>query len=221
MEGKERRVIIIGGGITGIATAYYLKRHQINYKRKFEIILIEKEDRWGGNIISIRDNGFLIEGGPDCFLTEKPWALNLSKEIGLEKRFVGTNDKYRRIFILSQGKLKELPEGFSFLVPTKLLPFLKNNLISLPGKLRFLMELFIPKKNLSKQESFSDFVLRRFGKEILKKIAEPMVSSIYVTDPDRMCIESTFPNLLDMEKKYGSVLRGVLKRKKIMCYSFG
>ncbi|MDY6863226.1 MAG: protoporphyrinogen oxidase [Thermodesulfobacteriota bacterium] len=219
MADIERRVIIIGGGIAGIATAYYLKRHLVKSGKKFEIILIEKEDRWGGTILSLRDKGFLIEGGPDCFITEKPWALNLSKEIGLEKRLVGTNDDNRQIFILSGGKLKELPEGFSFLVPTSFMPFIRSDLISLPGKLRILTELFIPRKNSNKQESFSDFVVRRLGRETLEKIAEPLVSNIYATNPDEMCIETTFPNLLDLEKKYGSIIKGILARRKMMAAS--
>ncbi len=141
-----KRVVIVGAGITGLSTAYYLHKFSCQGGKQLEIILLEREGRLGGSILTERVEGFLMEGGPDCFLSEKPWALQLCRELGLEGELVGTNQQVRRTFILWQGRLHELPEGFLLLVPTSFWPFVKSSLLTLKGKLRMGMDLILPRK---------------------------------------------------------------------------
>ncbi|MDP2690736.1 MAG: protoporphyrinogen oxidase, partial [Deltaproteobacteria bacterium] len=173
-----KRVVIIGGGIAGLSAAYSLREHQ-KQGRDFEAVILERKDALGGNIRTEKTGGFIIEGGPDCFLSEKPWAMELCKRIGLGEKLLPTNDAMRKTFVLSKGRLHELPEGVILMVPTKILPLVTSSLISLPGKLRMAMELFIPRKKGGGDESLGQFVRRRLGKEALDKIAEPLVAGVH------------------------------------------
>jgi len=179
-----------------------------------EVILIEKGKRFGGCIVTEKIDGFTIEGGPDCFLSEKPWAIQLCEELGLKNRLLCTNEENRRVFILSRGKLHELPEGFMLMVPTTLTPFLKNSLISLPGKFRMAMDLFLPRKQSAEEESLAQFVKRRLGREALEKIAEPLVAGIHAGTPETMSLSSTFPRFIQLEEEYRSLILGMLARRR-------
>ncbi|HXI10286.1 MAG TPA: protoporphyrinogen oxidase, partial [Thermodesulfobacteriota bacterium] len=117
-----KRVVVIGGGIAGLAAAYSLREHRKPGDKDFEVVLIERKDRLGGNIRTEKKDGFLIEGGPDCFLSEKPWAMELCKRIGLEGDLLNTNEANKKTFVLSRGKLHELPEGVILMIPTKIMP---------------------------------------------------------------------------------------------------
>jgi oxygen-dependent protoporphyrinogen oxidase len=157
---------------------------------------------------------FIIEGGPDCFLAEKPWAIQLCEELGLGDRLLCTNEENRRVFILSRGKLHELPEGFMLMVPTSITPFLKSTLISLPGKVRMAMDLFLPRKRTDEEESLAQFVKRRLGNEALEKIAEPLVAGIHAGTPETMSLSSTFPRFIQLEEEYRSLILGMLARRR-------
>jgi oxygen-dependent protoporphyrinogen oxidase len=214
MKGRMKRVAIIGAGIAGLSTAYYLHKLSQQGGQPLKIALLEKERRMGGSILTEEADGFLMEGGPDCFLSEKPWALRLCQELGLEKEVVGTNQKFRRTFILWAGRLHEIPEGFMLLAPTSLWPFVASSLFSLSGKLRMGLDLVIPRKSSHEEESLATFVRRRLGREALERIAEPLVAGIHAGDPKTMSLKSTFPRFIDMEQKYRSLIWGMRQRKK-------
>ncbi len=204
-----KRVVIVGGGIAGLATAYYLQKHG-----GADIRLVESAPTFGGKIVSRKENGFVIEGGPDSFITTKTAALELCRELGLGDELIGTNDAGRKVFVWSRGQLRQMPDGVMLIIPTRIMPFVRSPLISWPGKLRMGMDLFIPPRRHDGDESLAGFVRRRLGAEALDRIAEPMIAGIYVADAEYLSLKSTFPRFLDMEKKYGGLLRGVLAQKR-------
>jgi oxygen-dependent protoporphyrinogen oxidase len=206
-----KNVVIIGGGITGLAAAYYLQQ---NAPGSVRTTLIESTSRLGGKIISVREDGFLIEGGPDSFITQKPGGLALCRDLGLEADLTPSNSAHKTTYVVSRGKLHPMPEGMMLMAPTMMIPFLRSRLISWPGKMRMGMEMFLPSRASEGDESLSSFVTRRLGAEALDKLAAPLIGGIYAADPEKLSLRSTFPMFLDMEKKYGSLLRGMLRRKQ-------
>ncbi len=214
MKGKMKRVAIIGAGIAGLSTAYYLHKLAQQAGQLLEITLLEKEQRMGGSILTEEADGFLMEGGPDCFISEKPWALRLCRELGLEGEVVGTNQEFRRTFILWGGELHEIPEGFMLLAPTSLWPFVTSSLFSVFGKMRMGLDLIIPRKRSDEEESLAGFVRRRLGREALERIAEPLVAGIHAGDPETMSLKSTFPRFIDLEWDHRSLIWGMRQRKK-------
>jgi len=204
-----KRVVIIGGGIAGLSTAWNLREHCP--AKEFEIVLFEKNPRFGGNIRTERTDGFLIEGGPDCFLSEKPWAMELCKRLGIDGKFLNTNDKNKKTFVLSGGSLHILPEGVILMIPTKILPLAYSSLISWPGKFRMALDLFVPKKKDRADESLGDFVRRRLGREALDKIAEPLVAG-HAGDPETMSVRASFPKFVQLEEESGSLIRGMVRK---------
>lgn len=206
-------VIIIGGGITGLATAYYLQQ-QAAAGVPLRYTLIESAPRLGGKIVTHRRDGFVIEGGPDSFVTQKPWALELCRELGLEDRLIGTNPVPRPVYVLQRGRLVPLPEGVMLVVPTKIRPFLTSPLLSWPGKLRMGLDLFIPPRREDGDESLASFIRRRLGQEALDKIAEPLMAGIHVADAERLSLLATFPRFAELERRHGSLIRGVLATRK-------
>lgn len=214
MKEKMKRVTIIGAGIAGLSTAYYLHKRSQQKGQPLRITLLEREKRLGGSILTEQVDEFLLEGGPDCFLSEKPWALRLCRELGLEGEVVGTNQQFRRTFILWGRRLHEIPEGFMLLAPTSLWPFVASSLFSFPGKLRMGLDLVIPRKKSDREESLATFVRRRLGREALERIAEPLVAGIHAGDPDTMSLKNTFPRFIHLEQEYRSLIWGMRQRKK-------
>ncbi|MBI4650784.1 protoporphyrinogen oxidase, partial [Candidatus Desantisbacteria bacterium] len=208
-----KKIVIIGGGISGLSTAYFILKKLKEKNETAEITLIEKNSTLGGNISTYSHNGFIIEGGPDCFISDKPSAINLCEELGLSDNLITTKEENKGTFILNKGRLILLPEGLMFMVPTKITPFLSSPLISFPGKIRMGMDLFIPRRKDNSDESLGNFVRRRLGQEALDKIAEPLIAGIHAGDPEKMSVKSTFPRFVDMEKKYRSLIRGMLAKK--------
>jgi oxygen-dependent protoporphyrinogen oxidase len=213
---QSPHVVIVGGGITGLAAAYYVQKKSQASGRPVRYTLLERARNLGGKIVSQRTGGFLVEGGPDCFLTRKPWALALCRELGLEDDLIGTNEERRKVYVLSGGRLHPLPEGVMLIVPTQFLPFATSRLISIRGKLRMGLDLFIPPRRENGDETLASFVRRRLGQEALEKIAEPLLSGIHVSDPERLSLQSSFPRLMEVERKYGSLIRGMLAAKSMM-----
>ncbi|MFQ5480150.1 MAG: protoporphyrinogen oxidase [Thermodesulfobacteriota bacterium] len=206
-----KKVVIIGGGIAGLATAYSLCQEKTP-EQELEIVILEAAERAGGHIQTETEDGFIVEGGPDCFISEKPWAIGLCRKLGLNEKLLPTNDRLRKTFVLSRGKLHELPEGVILMIPTKIMPLALSTLISTKGKLRMLLEIFIPKKKDNSDESLGDFVRRRLGAEVLDKIAEPLVAGIHAADPDTMSVRSSFPKFVQLEEEYGSLIRGMVSK---------
>ena len=200
-------IAIVGGGIAGLATAYYLQQQAVTYT------LIESSPDLGGKISTDVQDGFVIEGGPDSFITQKPAAARLCRELGLEDHLIGTNDDRRKVYVLDGGRLRPLPDGVMLVIPTKFTPFALSPLISLPGKARMGLDLFIPPRRTASDESLADFIRRRLGQEALDKIAEPLMAGIHVADPERLSIQSTFPRFVELERRYGSLIKGMLTQK--------
>ncbi len=211
---QTKRIIIIGGGITGLSAAYRLSELGKDQNHSFDVTLIEARDRLGGVIHTIKQDGFLIDSGPDNFVTAKPWALALAKRLGLESELISTNEAYRRALVVRRGKLLPIPEGFLLLAPTKFLPMAASRLFSFPGKLRMAMEVFLPARKVNEDESLASFVRRRFGQEALDRVVQPLVSGIYTADPNKLSLRATMPRFLDLETKYGSVIKGMRQQAK-------
>jgi oxygen-dependent protoporphyrinogen oxidase len=209
----EVHIAIVGGGIAGLATAYYLQEQARQAGVRLSYSLIESAPEFGGKIISDVQDGFVIEGGPDSFITQKPAALRLCRELGLEDRLLGTNDARRKVFVLDGGRLRALPDGVMLVIPTRFTPFALSPLISIPGKLRMGMDLFIPRRREDSDESLADFIRRRLGREALDKIAEPLMAGIHVADPERLSLQATFPRFIKLEQDYGSLIKGMLAQK--------
>jgi oxygen-dependent protoporphyrinogen oxidase len=199
-----KRVVVAGGGIAGLACAYELS------KGGAKVSLVEP-DRLGGVIRTERHGDFLIEGGPDSFIVQKPWAKELCEELGLGDRLIATLT--RKFWVLYEGRLHEMPEGVFLTVPTRLWPFLKSGLISFLGKLRMGMDLILPRGPEVEDESIADFVRRRLGSEALEKLAEPIMAGIYVASADELSLRSTFPRLADLEREHRSLIRALRKQK--------
>jgi oxygen-dependent protoporphyrinogen oxidase len=222
LQGGERapfHVAVVGGGISGLSTAWYLEKEAKARGVPVACSIYETTGRWGGRIlteiVNREEGSFVVEGGPDSFLTaSKPWAVELALELGLGDRLLGTNDAARKVFVLSRGKPVPLPEGVFLLIPTKLKPFLLSRLISPQGKLRMGLDLFIPPRKDPADETLADFVTRRLGAEALDKIAEPLLSGIYNAEADRQSLLATFPRFRETELLHGSLLRGMLAAKR-------
>ncbi len=213
---SPRKIAIIGGGITGLAAAYELTLKAKKNNTELEIELFEKDANLGGKIITKKEDPYLIEGGPDCFIIEKPWALQLIKELGLEDELLNTSSQASGTFVYDNQALHRLPEGVMMMVPTKPLPFLKSKLISWPGKIRMACDILVPKRKESGDETLASFVKRRLGKEALDKMAEPLIGGIHAGNPENMSLLSTFPRFLEMEQDGGSLIIGMFKRQKKM-----
>jgi oxygen-dependent protoporphyrinogen oxidase len=200
-----KRVAIIGGGMAGLSAAHYLYRSG----KAVDFRVFEESDRLGGKVVTDRTNGFTIEGGPDSFITQKPWGLALCKELGLEDQLIPCNEAAQKVYILVDGKLIPLPAGFRLTVPTRIWPFLTSPLFSWPAKLRMALEPFVPARRDDEDESVTAFITRRLGREAADKIGGPLMAGIYVADPERLSICSTFPLFRQMEAQHGSLRKAM------------
>ncbi len=201
-------VAIIGGGISGLSAAHALHKRQVPY------LLLEAGRSLGGVIRTETRDGFLLEGGPDSMLAQKPEGLALCRELGLGDRLVPTNPDLRSVYVLHQRKLHPLPEGMMLAIPTKILPFARSGLFSWPGKLRMGLDLVIPGGNGRGDESIASFLRRRFGQEAVERLGEPLLAGIHAGDPERLSILATFPRFRDLEEKHGSLVRGMWMRPR-------
>jgi len=201
----ERHIAVIGGGIAGLAAAWYLQQQGIQYT------LFEKSQRFGGLIHTQYQGDLVIEMGPDAFITRKPWALELALALGLQGEILAANHTAERIYVLSNGRLIPLPDGLHLLVPTKMGPFLQSPLLSWTGKMRLLMDYVIPPSEVDEDESLADFVTRRMGVEALDKLADPLLAGVYNAEMEHQSILATFPQYRQLEKQHGSLIRGMIE----------
>jgi oxygen-dependent protoporphyrinogen oxidase len=196
-----KRVAVIGGGIAGLAAAWEL--HQGGAK----VTVLEARPRLGGVIVTKRSRGWLLEGGPDSFLTTKPAAVDLVREAGLADQLIPSQS--RRVYVLSRGELHPIPEGMHLTVPTRAWPLLRSGLFSWRGKLRMLSERWRRGSPPDGDESLGSFVRRRFGCEAFEKVAEPLMAGIHLAPGDRLSLKSTFPRFAQMEAERGSLIRAM------------
>jgi len=210
----SRRVAVVGGGLSGLAAAHHLGE----IAPAAEVVVFEAAPRAGGIVSTARDGAFVLEEGPDSFLTEKPEALALVRRLGLEDRLQGTQPGFRNSFVVRHGRLVPTPPGFYLLAPMRLGPVLASPLFSLQGKLRMALEPFVARNPANRDDSYDEslgsFVTRRLGRETLERIAQPMVGGIYGADPDELSLAATFPRFLALEREHGSVLRGLARTRE-------
>jgi oxygen-dependent protoporphyrinogen oxidase len=209
-ERRPLRVVIIGGGMAGLAAAWRIQKSFQDSRVPVNLLLLEASPQAGGFLKSIRREGFLLETGPDCFISEKPRGIGLCEELGLEAELIGTRPDKRRSFILRKNVFYPVPEGFYLMGPTRTRPFLESGLLSWPAKFRVLCEPLVRSRPPT-DESLASFVRRRFGQELLDWMAQPLIAGIYGADPEHLSLRATFPKFLEMERTYGSVVFGLKK----------
>ncbi|HWA95227.1 MAG TPA: protoporphyrinogen oxidase [Terracidiphilus sp.] len=209
------RIAIIGGGIAGMAAAYELELARSS-GATVQYSLLEAGSRLGGVLSSEQVNGLVIEHGPDSFLTEKPAAAELCREIGLSEELIPSNDAERQTCIVVNNRLIPLPDGLMFLIPTKLIPTALTPLFSLKTKLRMALELLHPPRPSEDDESVAALVERHFGEEVVDRLADPLLSGIYGGDARHLSARTVLPKMVEMETMYGSMTRGMLAAHRAM-----
>lgn len=207
-------MVVLGGGLSGLTAAYRLSRSGVQGQPLPEVVLLEARERVGGAIWTDREDGFTFEGGADSFITDKPDALDLCLELGLE--LIPTQDHHRRSFVVHRGRLEPVPEGFVLMAPKRLTPLLTSPILSWRGKLRVLMEPFIPRRSGEdlQDESLASFVKRRLGREALERLVQPLVAGIYTADPNELSLKATLPRFLEMERSQGGLIRAARRQER-------
>lgn len=211
---SAKHATIVGGGISGLTAAYRLHRAAERAGVALDITVLEASERSGGVIETIHADGFTLERGPDSIITEKPWAIDLCRDLGIADEIKPTRREPRGSFIVSRGKLRPVPDGLHLMAPARLGPFAASNLMSWGGKIRALGDLVIPPNRDHTDESLASFVRRRLGSEALDRLAQPMVGGIYTADPEKLSLAATMPRFIEMERKYGSVIRGLMAARR-------
>jgi oxygen-dependent protoporphyrinogen oxidase len=209
-----KRIAIIGGGISGLSAAFALEQ-QRKAGAPLEYVLFESTSRLGGVLVTDHVAGCLVEAGPDSFLTEKPWAADLCRQIGLGDQLIGSNDADRKTYILANGKLVVMPDGLMFMVPTKILPTVVSPLFSFRTKLRMASEWFHPPRKADKDESVAAMVERHYGSEMVDRLADPLLSGVYGGEASQLSVRAVLPRFAEMEAKYGSLGRAMLKARSV------
>jgi oxygen-dependent protoporphyrinogen oxidase len=208
-SGRQQHLVIVGAGITGLAAA----RNAARKRPDIRITVIESSNRVGGKIQTVREDGFVIEGGPESWLAAKSWLTDLCGEIGLGDAIQGTRPENRGSRVLWGGRLHPIPEGLTGLIPTRLRPILTSSLLSPAGKLRLGADWVLRGRTTSDDESLSSFVTRRFGRQAYERLIEPLMAGIYAGDGGQLSTLATFPQLRAAEREHGSVIRGVIANR--------
>jgi protoporphyrinogen/coproporphyrinogen III oxidase len=208
------RVAIIGGGISGLSAAFSLEQRRQSANENLEYVVFESSPRLGGVLRTDHVDGCVVEAGPDSFLTEKPWAAELCRAVGIEDQLIGSNDATRKTYILRAGRLVELPDGLMFMVPTKIFPALSSSLFSWKTKLLMAQEFFHPPVAEQNDESVAAFVTRHYGEEMVDRLADSLLSGIYGGSAQDLSVRAVMPRFAEMEREHGSLGRAMLKARK-------
>jgi oxygen-dependent protoporphyrinogen oxidase len=208
-----KRIAIVGGGISGLAAAFALEERRRDGE-SLEYAVYESGPRFGGVLATEQVGGCLVEAGPDSFLTEKPWAADLCRRLGIEDQLIGSNDRHRKTYILVKGKLTPLPDGLMFMVPTRLAPALLSTLFSPATKFRMIREWRFAPRGSRSDESVAALVERHYGAEMVERLADPLLSGVYGGEAAQLSVRAVLPRFLEMESKYGSLGRGMLAAHK-------
>jgi oxygen-dependent protoporphyrinogen oxidase len=204
-----KRIAVVGGGISGLAAAFALEK-QKSQGAALEYVLFESSARFGGVIRTESVDGCVIEAGPDSFLTEKPWAADLCRELGLGDQLIGSNDAERKTYILVKGRLVPLPDGLQFMVPTRLAAAFFSPLFSWETKARIVREWFYRAGDGGSESTVAEFVQRHYGREMVERVADPLLAGVYGGSADELSVKSVLPRFLEMEAKHGSLGRAMV-----------
>jgi oxygen-dependent protoporphyrinogen oxidase len=210
-----KRIAIIGGGISGLSAAFALEKHR-SAGAPLEYALFESSPRFGGVVVTERVDGCLVEAGPDSFLTEKPWASDLCREVGLDDQLIGSNDAGRKTYILLKSRLVVIPDGLMFMVPTKITPTVLSPLFSTRTKIRMAREWFHPPRKAGTDETVASFVERHYGPEMVDRLADPLLSGVYGGEASQLSVRAILPRFVEMETRHGSLGRAMLAARKKM-----
>ena len=208
-----KRIAIVGGGISGLAAAFALEERR-RAGDSLEYAVYESGPRFGGVLATDQVDGCLVEAGPDSFLTEKPWAADLCRRLGIEDQLIGSNDRGRKTYILVKGKLTPMPDGLMFMVPTRLAPTLLSTLFSPATKFRMMREWRFSPRPSRNDESVAALVERHYGAEMVERLADPLLSGVYGGEAAQLSVRAVLPRFVEMESKYGSLGRGMLAARK-------
>jgi oxygen-dependent protoporphyrinogen oxidase len=221
-----KRVIVIGGGVAGLGAAYKVRR-AADEGHDVDVTLIEKDGKVGGKLstVTVEDpdgGGYVVDGGSDAFLTAKPAVARIAGLLGISDDITPSCDENKKTLIAKGNRLIEMPDGIMMFAPTKILPMATTSLYSWSAKFRMALDLVLPIKEQwpegdtaqQHDETLESFVVRRMGRESLDRLAEPLVGGVHASDPAKMSLAATFPNLLEMEQEYGSLVKGFLAQRK-------
>jgi protoporphyrinogen/coproporphyrinogen III oxidase len=208
-----KRIAIVGGGISGLAAAFALEERRLAGE-SLEYVIYEASSRFGGVLVTEQVDGCVVEAGPDSFLTEKPWAADLCRRVGLEDQLIGSNDSDRKTYIVLKGRLSPMPDGLMFMVPTKIMPAFLSPLFSPATKLRMVREWRYSPRQSNGDESVAALVERHYGADMVDRVADPMLAGVYGGEASQLSVRAVLPRFAEMEAKYGSLSRGMLAARK-------
>jgi protoporphyrinogen/coproporphyrinogen III oxidase len=213
------RIAIVGAGISGLAVAFTLEEHR--RAGAVEYTLFESSPHFGGVLRTEQIDGCIVEAGPDSFLSEKPWAADLCRALGLGNQLIGSNDADRKTYILMRGRLIPMPDGLMFMVPTKILPTGLSPLFSWTTKFRMARELFHPPRAVEADESVASFIERHYGSEMVDRLVDPLLSGVYGGEAANLSVRAVLPRFAEMERTHGSLGRAMLAARKKMLQPSG
>ncbi len=205
----NRRIAVVGGGTAGLSAAYSLQKKKSS-GTSLEFVVYEAGQHLGGVIRTERIDDCVIEAGPDSFLTEKPWAADLCRELGLSDQLISSNDAERKTYMLIHKRLVPIPDGLMFMVPTKLLPTFVSPMFSFGTKVRIVREWLSPPKPKTREMTVAEFVERHYGREMVDRVAEPLLGGVYGGSADQLSVDAVLPRFVQMETKYGSLGRAMV-----------
>ncbi|MFB9327293.1 protoporphyrinogen oxidase [Paenibacillus aurantiacus] len=212
-NGEPDRIVVVGGGISGLSSAFYLLREAKRRGLDIRVTIVETMDRVGGKINTLHRDGFVIERGPDSFLARKKPIIDLALELGIEQQLTGTNPAAKKTYILHRRKLHSMPQGLVLGIPTEIAQFAKTRLLTFGAKMRAMLDFVKPARKADGDESLGNFLSRRLGREVMERVAEPLLAGIYAGDLNTLSLQATFPQFGAAERKHGSLIRGMRANK--------